>query len=504
MSKKNKDFLYRSTFETKAFMSKIGKMESKASIEELESLKSLLPNQEEIKDNPDLLYTVFNCAVVNLVNQNGDAIDTATALNIAKYFKNRPTNIEHDKNNVIGYITNVGFSRFGDNSLVSQDELLEETNPFNIALSAIVWRSVDPFFAQYIEDSNDKDGFCYKDVSTSWEIGFNEFKIAVGSKNLSKAVIISDPDEIEEKKKYLARFGGTGFDEDNNELYMIISGDARPLGIGFTSNPAAAVSGVLVVEPEEDTEEKEDDMDARAKIEELSAKLDSLDGKFLELSNNLIESLQNISQSNKKTVIQHKSMKFENLDQLFGCLSEASTIEQSDASNISAFIRAEIAKADEKWKQAEQDKAQKEVELQDAISKANEATTNLDKLRLELEDIKATAKKAADQNTFDIRLSELDKDYDMSAKLIAHISSQIFGKDEDEYKEWRANAGALILEGKERKKEKPSTPEEALNHSTASVTHIPNATADKEEQKEESTKFTKVERKRDAFEITIN
>ena len=80
------NFKYSSTFTTQATIEKtsLQKYESIASIDDLQDLRRLAPDNLEVKDNPDLLYTVFNAAVVNLVNANGDGMTTETAKLFAK------------------------------------------------------------------------------------------------------------------------------------------------------------------------------------------------------------------------------------------------------------------------------------------------------------------------------------------------------------------------------------------------------------------------------------
>ena len=98
----------------------------------------------------------------------------------------------------------------------------------------------------------------YGAVSASWEIGFSQYQIAVGSKNLKDAEIISDPKQIQEMSAMLRAFGGTGRMDDGTELYRLIVGDVYPLGIGYTMKPAADVKEVIsndnasCIEPEKE------------------------------------------------------------------------------------------------------------------------------------------------------------------------------------------------------------------------------------------------------------
>ena len=58
----------------------------------------------------DLLPVAFNAFVANRVNKNGDVVDTDTALAFYKDFKNKPINIEHNRDRVIGTILTAGLS----------------------------------------------------------------------------------------------------------------------------------------------------------------------------------------------------------------------------------------------------------------------------------------------------------------------------------------------------------------------------------------------------------
>ena len=73
--------------------------------------------------NIDLLPIAFNACVANRVNKNGDVIDTETALEIYKNFINKPINIEHTRQKVIGTILTAGFSEFGTDKPLSEEQV---------------------------------------------------------------------------------------------------------------------------------------------------------------------------------------------------------------------------------------------------------------------------------------------------------------------------------------------------------------------------------------------
>ena len=58
----------------------------------------------DTKKNIDLLPIAFNAFVANRVNKNGDVVDAEAALSMADSFVNKPINIEHSRDKVIGVI----------------------------------------------------------------------------------------------------------------------------------------------------------------------------------------------------------------------------------------------------------------------------------------------------------------------------------------------------------------------------------------------------------------
>ena len=52
----------------------------------------------------------------------------------------------------------------------------------------------NPNFTSLVEKSLDPEDNAYQKVSASWEVGFNDFVLAVGSDILSDAKIVSDPE----------------------------------------------------------------------------------------------------------------------------------------------------------------------------------------------------------------------------------------------------------------------------------------------------------------------
>ena len=482
------EFKYISRFEVKADFKrnflKDGSLVSNASME-LEDLKSLLPDSEEIKNNPDLLYTCFNAAVINLINLNGDGITTEGAKILVESTKFKPMNIEHSREDIIGVITNYGFSSFGENKTLTEQELTND--PFNLSLAAIVWKISNKTFYKFILDSQDEDSEFFKTVSTSWEVGFNSYKLAVGSKDLRKAKIIDDEATVEEYSKYLSSMGGTGFLPTGEEVYRVIGDDCRFLGCAFTTNPAAAVQGVLSVdyrdfeeieeELEEETEEPEEDLEHEMKEFEEGETEGNTEPEVTELTETeasiFIENQDKISLNKKNRVIVH--MKYTNLDELIDHLHEAA------ASDVRDFVVSQVEKSNDQFVALKNEKAEKEQALENALANIKNFEDESQQLRNEVSEMRASLKAQEDQAKFSERIESLKEQFDIDSAASKSVAKRIFGLSDEDFNEWLEDMKPLL-------KSKSTAAVLEVQGSAINVA-VPNSQAEKESKLENWTQF---------------
>ena len=206
----------------------------------------LIPNVDT-EANVDLLPIAFNAFVANRVNKNGDVIDTETAVAIRENFINKPINIEHNRERVIGTILTTGFSEFGTDKPLTEKQVKEMTGPFNVTLGGVVWKTVNDKVANFIEESSDPTSEKYLAVSASWELGFSDFNVVLlknDEKNIEGGEIIAEEEQVEALQKYLKAFGGEGTVDEETKAYRQVIGKVVPLGIGLTETPAADVKGI--------------------------------------------------------------------------------------------------------------------------------------------------------------------------------------------------------------------------------------------------------------------
>jgi DNA repair exonuclease SbcCD ATPase subunit len=279
-------------------------------------------------------------------------------------------------------------------------------------------------------ESQDEDSESYKTVSTSWEVGFNTYKLAVGSKDLRKARIIEDEASVEEYSKYLVSMGGTGFIPTGEEVYRIIGDDCRFLGCAFTTNPAAAVKGVLSMdyqdfqEKEEDKEEEPEE-DSEHEMEELEEEEKDVEEVESSISDIISDK---ISPNNKKRVIVH--MKYNNLDELIDHLHEAA------ASDVRDFVVSQVEKSNDQFVALKNEKAEKEQALQDALANIENFQEESEKLRSEVSELKASLKAQEDQAKFSERIESLKEQFELDAAASKTIAKRIFGLSDEDFSEW--------------------------------------------------------------------
>ena len=216
----------------------------------------------DTRKNVDLLPVAFNACVINRANKNGDVVDTPTSVAMYKDFINKPINIEHNRDRVVGVILAAGFSEFGTDNPLTEDEVKDLKAPFNITLGGVIWKVVNNRLSDIIENASDPTSEDYLKISASWELGFSEYNIIVssnGEKNIENAEIVSDVEKLEELKSSLKGFGGSGVLDNGSGVYRQVINDVVPLGIGLTENPAAEVEGVHTNTPKQkNIEEKEE------------------------------------------------------------------------------------------------------------------------------------------------------------------------------------------------------------------------------------------------------
>jgi len=448
-----KDFKYSIRFDGIIVQAMVSSDEDKyLAVASVDQLKEYLPKNVDLDVNRDLMGVAFDAFVVNRGNKNGHIISTDVALAMVENFINKPFNIEHNRKVVVGVCTGYGFSEFGSSKPLTLEEVKAMKDPFNVVLSGYVWKIVNPDFASELVESSDPSSNKYLSVSASWELGFNEFNVAKGNKNLADATIIEKEEDIVELKDRLKVFGGNGFTEDGEMVLLNLQGNVLPLGIGFTNTPAAEVSGVVISYDKSQTEETvkaEEEKYACAKCGYKGIKAETCPKcgyeDYEEMDEEDDEEENEVESSeikmNKKSVQEENNnvknnMQLNNIDDI-----TEDSIKEIAASQVREFISNRIADLAKEW--------QSKVEEKETALQA--AEDQIAALKIDLESIKADSEKVKEEFTkiqedlkakeieanFQRRMALLDEEFDLTDEDRSIIAEDLNTIENDEqFEKW--------------------------------------------------------------------
>ena len=442
-------FLYNTTFSSVLRPLVSEEKDKYLALASLAEVGGFIPNVDTEK-NVDLLPVAFNAAVVNRVNRNGDVIDSLTALASYKDFINKPINFEHNRERIVGVILTAGFSEFGSDAPLTEDQVKDLKGPYNITLGGVIWKIANPNLATTIEDSSDSTSVNYQKISASWELGFNEYNLIViegESKNIEDGLEISDASEIETLKANLRTFGGSGKIDKSKSVYRKVIGNVVPLGIGLTETPAADVKGVATIKIEEKQQPDEENI---SKIENLDV----------------------------NTLIDNKAMKITSLKDI-----NDENLKQATASQISDLIEQELKTASEKFAV---EKASVESQLKSTKESLDTLVANQDTLQKEISALKealstaeAEKQKILASEKFNERMSAFDAEYDLDAETRQILATEIAEMEDSAFAAFKDKMAVFM---KSKKKGQKNDKKEDDKESKASVAQIVEEVADKAEK----------------------
>jgi hypothetical protein len=448
----------------------------------LSNLKKLIPNN--LNEQADLLCIAFNAFTPNLANKNFDLIDTKTALEIYKSFINKPINIEHTRDNgAIGHIVSAGLSKFDINysnnigsELIEASTVKDKSLPFNVSLSAVLYRLYASKLIDFIEESNNPDSENFMQVSASWELMFDTYNIAVGSKYLDKCEIIeAGSEDFEKYDKYLMCNDGSGKTPDGKPVYRLVTGEVLPAGIGLTENPAGDVKGLVIASqlneetkasfvcPEcgeelnlsdkkyyylEDLEDTEEDEEIEcAKCKKSSAYKNWKSKVNLNNSENSISQIEKEDVKNNTTITSSTTNTKNNMIKTIKDITDEN-LKEAKAADISKIVDDEVAKINEKYKS---DKEKLDSELKASSDKQTELEKTVketnDKLAKATEDLQMLIKANEDrekEETFTARMTYFDAEYELDEKSRNSVAKRIKGLDEEAYKAEKEDLEVLL------------------------------------------------------------
>jgi len=351
---------------------------------------------------------------------------------------------------VVGHIVNAAFTDMENEKILNTRKLEDKVDPFYISLAAVIYKTVNPEFAELLLKASDPNDVDYNKVAASWELGFNDYNIAVGSQNLSEAEIITDPQKIKEFEKYLRAFDGNGTLEDGTPVYRLVAGEVFPLGIGFTTKPAADVQGIAI---QEGLELESDKQEASV----LKSDLRKIKNNILKISQN--EEI-NVKKGNSFKTMDTKELTTEFEKILDSRLGKKSEYTQESVANMATHIMDKIREKDAEWKL---EKEEAENEKAEAVARTEEAKANIEDFKKQLEEaqekissLEATITSAKAEELFNSRMENIDSHYDLDDSDRAVLAKEVAVLESSEaaFESYQQKLGVILKhKGKAYKEE---------------------------------------------------
>jgi len=435
-------FKYTTEFELTVFASNDFEDNLDISSASLENLKPLIPSSVDLEKNIDLLGVAFDAAVVNKFNKNQDGIDSEAAAKLVDYFIHKPTNIEHNTNIIVGHIVNAGFSDLKTKRLITSNDALSKKDPYFLSLSAVVYKTVRRDFADALIEAQDPESPNYNKISASWELGFNDYHIALGSENISEATIVTDEKEVERLSQFLSRSGGEGKTEDGTLVRRLIVGDIFPLGVGFTYNPAAEVEGVYVEGNNSIVINNDKKEPSEANKEE------NADDKSIKISHNNKKDVKTINDNNN--IMDEKELKKQVEAILDNKLSQKAEFSHESVASISALVADKIRELNtefvEKRKSLETEKAQAETEALETKASVEKLQKELEGAKSEIADLQSSIASRKAEELFNDRMTSVDSDFTLSDGDRVIIAKEVKSLDSTEasFEDYKVKLNSLL------------------------------------------------------------
>jgi len=431
----------------------------------INDLKNIIPAEVLGSGKEDLLPFSSNLAVLNAMNANFHCMTAETGLEIHKSLVNKYVNLQHRRDHVLGHIVATSFSRFSPkyvlgygSEILAEADIKDNKNPVNLSYAGVIYKIVagEELCDKIIESNDPNSPYYLKGISSSWEVGYDAYNIAIGGKYLKDAEIITPEDKsFKELDKLLRDNGGPGTKNGEN-LYTVLAGRPIFLGAGIVENPASDVAGVIVAS-EEDNDQRESkatitvdiDLNLEKANDQIADFINDLEQKRAEI----IEKVKAIAETTpnpaESSVIKDSNttiLYMEKIKDIKDITDENLKVIKAD--KITEFITDELRKASESFtvQITEKDNVLKTTKEQLTSLSAEHDTLkkNLETLTAELNTLKTQAAERELNEIFSSRMANLDEKFDLTDEDRQIIASQIKNLDEAGFAAWEKNMSILM------------------------------------------------------------
>jgi hypothetical protein len=424
-----KDFKFKTRFEHIIKASEVLTGEAETSY--ISKAADIVKNASELSayvdlwENKDLMAICCDLAVVNQLNNNGDGINSNMALYASRNFINKPINIAHDKSMIVGHILTKAYIDPTFRSVLDYNQIYDTQKPFFLSVGGVIYKLANDKFTELlmkIKDGKESDTL----ISASWEVAFNDFDIAIGSKNIEECEIISDE---EEKKQYIPYLkstkGGSGVYKGRT-VGRLLKGEIIPLGLGLTQYPAADVKGIFLYDWEGSSSSQT--VEAKASSEENNSQnnksdVTTSDDKSLE-NKDIMEKLEIIKLIEESIASQGGKPTEEAVASMARKIADAIV----DKNDVYLQQKQEIENKAKEQEALAEERKQKVSSLEAAIEETNK---KLSEAESKLQVIEAERQKEVSRKKFDERMSTIDSKFDLTDDDRKIIATKVEALKED-------------------------------------------------------------------------
>lgn len=461
----------------------------------LANLKALFKDDdiaEKVKNDPDLLFIASNLILCDYANLNDDCIMKEDVIEMADSFEYKQINTEHNRNEIRGVICDIGYSLYPTNIPIKKEVAKAINDAVQLVIGGYLWRAVDRELCDFVESASIEGSPDYEKASTSFELKFDHYDIAIGNgqdRNARNARIISaESSDWEKYNKLLRRNEGPGKDENDNIVFRVFRPKILGIGAGIVARPASGLKGIVTVtDPKELQEEGEKNGVVNPPFkgaEYLTEYLDEAQLKYIKQAEN-IKTKENSVSSNITSEFINMVTEIKSFDDLAVKWADLQKLEATASiTNIRKFIEGEIEKSASELnsKLNEKENLIKEVQAnREAAEKTlSELTETLNQVKSELATIKAEKEAAEAAELFNSRMAALDEIFDLTDEDRAILVPEVKALDSDDaFAKWTDNKKKLLKEKtKEFKKAQASKLQEAVEKAAGKKVSIDEVTFD--------------------------
>ena len=222
-------------------------------------LLSVLPKNKEVK--PYITYLQFVSFTIGHINDNDCLIIPQEGLASYKTIPETPVNIEHNRDEVVGFALKSFLSPLKNNKLLTEEqaaEILDSNGKVNAGVVASIWQINNPELDSLLHENFNPNSRFFESVKASFEYLFDDYDFFLfedGSDWPDGEIVSGDPDKNPDFKAMTASLlykKGTGY--WGKQRIAIVPKDGFVCANALTFNPANQYSDVLARKDGEETE----------------------------------------------------------------------------------------------------------------------------------------------------------------------------------------------------------------------------------------------------------